>query len=236
MTSPTAYFLIDGTARSFDADTGEFSESGTHRSMAFECIMETTEERASEVTEHNVEEGAAIVDHVRPKQDLVGLEVRVSNTPMDWDDPNGIAAQYGATQQTIDLDDGRNPALAGVKATVFGFTQDRNVLADTVAALDELRLGGVRFDVATRTGYYSGMVIEKATIKRTAKNGKGGDISISLRRIRVVSSQTVASPKPKEPRGQLKTSKGEQHPVPASGPKTSGLALITDALPDWMKF
>ena len=109
-------------------------------------------------------------------------------------------------------------------------------VADTVAALDELRLGGVRFDVATRTGYYSGMVVEKATIKRTAKNGKGGDISISLRRIRVVSSQTVASPKPKEPRGQLKTSKGEQHPVPASGPKTSGLALITDALPDWMKF
>jgi len=236
VTSPTAYFLIDGTSRSFDADTGEFAEQGTHRSMAFECIMTTTEERSSEVTEHNVEEGAAIVDHMRPKPDLIGIDVRVSNTPMDWEDPDGIARKYGAQQQTVSLDDGRNPALAGVSANLVGFTQDRNVLADTVAELDQLRLDAVRFDVVTRSGYYAGMVVEKATIKRELKNGKGGDIAISLRRIRVVSSQTVASPKPKEPRGQLKVSKGEQQPVPASGPKQSALAAGVDALPDWMKF
>lgn len=72
-----AYLLFDGGAIHFDV------------------VRSDTVTLAASVTEHPVEQGADIADHIRPELIKVRLEVFVSNSPVD--DVNG----YGQTQQTF---------------------------------------------------------------------------------------------------------------------------------------
>lgn len=211
MAAKSAYFLLEAS------------------SMHFECIISTGLEKSSVVTEHPVEEGANIVDHMRPEADRISLEVKISNDPIDYDDPDGVATQYGGSVQTVNLDDGQNRQLSGLKAQLLTFPSGFNVLADTQAKLDQLRLAGTRFDVAMPSGYFANMVVEKVSEKRVAASGSGGDLSIALKKVRVATSQTVASPKPKEPRAQLKVDKGQQQPTAAPKQIQSGAAALLDA-------
>ena len=48
----------------------------------FDAVLSEEHERDAEVTDHSVEQGVAITDHVRPEPDRLTLEVFVSNTPV----------------------------------------------------------------------------------------------------------------------------------------------------------
>jgi hypothetical protein len=67
--------------------------------LYFECVTSETAEHTATATEHNVEQGANVSDHVRPGLDKVTLEVFVSNTPIE--DVNG---KYDLAKESVELD------------------------------------------------------------------------------------------------------------------------------------
>src|SRR5581483_4542634 len=112
---PGAYLSFDGTDLHFDAVTNEQTE---HTATA---------------TEHPVEQGANVSDHVRDQLDRVTLEVVVSNTPVT--DVNGL---YGGGFDTMDLAAGAalgnsklkpDPALPVTPGALF------SAVSDSVAGL-----------------------------------------------------------------------------------------------------
>lgn len=77
-----------------DAGYLDFDDS----SLFFECVVSEQAEHTATATDHNVEQGANVSDHVRPGLDRVTLEVFVSNTLLN--DPNGF---YGGSVEGVEF-------------------------------------------------------------------------------------------------------------------------------------
>lgn len=101
------------------------------RSLYFDVVVTETQEERSQITDHPVETGATVTDHVRAMPDRVVLEVFVSNAPIS---PNGLANADGAilggaatmARQSVDLNVGTfgqglsySPPFAPTPGAVF---------------------------------------------------------------------------------------------------------------------
>lgn len=67
------------------------------KSISFDIVTSETPVLSNTITEHPVEEGANVADHIRPNLDTLSMEVFVSNTPLTGGvlvDTNGVG-QYG---------------------------------------------------------------------------------------------------------------------------------------------
>lgn len=51
--------------------------------LEFDCVPAESHEASSEITEHVVEEGANMNDHVKPNQRVITLEGMITNTPLN---------------------------------------------------------------------------------------------------------------------------------------------------------
>lgn len=51
--------------------------------MDLHLVVSTSHDHSSEVTEHAVERGANVVDHIRPRPDEVTMQIYISNSPID---------------------------------------------------------------------------------------------------------------------------------------------------------
>jgi hypothetical protein len=214
---------------------------GRYPSFLFwECVTSESHEHTSTVTEHPVEAGANISDHYRTELDKLELDMWLSNEPIDYNSPNGIAAQYGGFLGVTDLSTYKRPIVAGAQtpntfslsitnnvqalltgghgnplsatAQVLQFTQRFNRLADVHKMLEQLRNDAYVFSVITKAAVYPSMVIEKWSMKRDAQSGTGAGISVSLKQLRLVETKSVQVPQPVQPRGQLPKNNGTQQP------------------------
>ena len=90
-------------------DTSQLAAAGlpNFAEMHFDAVISEEHEHASEVTEHTVEQGVNVVDHVRPLARRVTLEVFVSNTPVGSRDAQrapiqfAVAVPNGATTPSL---------------------------------------------------------------------------------------------------------------------------------------
>ena len=73
--------------------------SGTTNQLAFDCVTAEDWDQGATVTEHPVEVGADVADHVRVKLPTCTLAVRSTNEPLASGGPNGVVPN----QQTITL-------------------------------------------------------------------------------------------------------------------------------------
>lgn len=86
-----------------------FTLFGTTNVIEFDCTLTEKHESSAKATEHPVEEGANVTDHVRPELDTVSLEGVITNTPLNdvsarFRDSSGrfispVAPLYGARGQ-----------------------------------------------------------------------------------------------------------------------------------------
>lgn len=157
--------------------------SGTGVS-AFEldAALSIVHDYESEVTEHPVESGAAVTDHIRNKPATLKLECVVSNTPI---------------AQAADVE------KAG------GFRKGEPGRAEEIfATLMKLRDAQQPITVATRLKTYSNMAIASISIPQDSKTGDALRFSLTLKEIRIIESQYVTFAK--EPRGQKKAGLGDK--------------------------
>ena len=193
--------------------------------LYFECVTSESHEHSSSITEHPVESGANIADHYRVELDRVSLDLWLTNEPIDYNNPAGIAAQYGGTIQPLDLNSYQMPNVQGAQvpntftlnpgtnlARLIGassqgnplgvtgqtlqFSQRFNRLADVHKLLEQLRTDAYVFSLITKAAVYPSMAIEKWSMKRDASSGTGAGVTIDFKQLRLVETKNVLVPQP----------------------------------------
>lgn len=198
-------------------------KAGAFRTLYFDAVISETQDITSQVTEHPVEKGANITDHVRAEIDRVHLEVFVSNTPNR--DVNG----RGAAVEGVELD----LKKARETASVFKFGTDFDAVSDMQSVLRDLRDSATLVTIATSSRDYEDMILAEISQKKDGNTGTSASFDLNFRQIRTVETKLVKVPTPKETRGKHAVNKGAQDPVPANdqaGKKTFLASLLDRAL------
>lgn len=202
----------------------DFDGSGP---FMFDAVMSETAEHSSTATEHPVEQGANISDHIRDNLDNVSLEIKVTNSPLQ--DLYGFGMTVGGVDLKVPTFD-RTPAptpgalmSAGIdavksliagptnyKAIVQSFPDTQNFCAFVLGQLIDWKERGVLGKVILGDRTYESMIITGVTSKRESDTGDALDISLTLKEIRLVEAKLVTAPKPTEKRGAISKPKGRQ--------------------------
>ncbi len=201
----------------------------------FDLVMSESHTNASTVTDYPVEHGVNPSDHVKPDPITLSLEVWVTNTPTQPTDP------YGGFTAPLQLDIPPLPpplspfdalggaisdALSGPPAPVviqtLVFPTPFDKVADTHLALTTLERFGGTMTVVTSTTNYPNMILTKVGYEK-AEPGCG-TFHLEFKQILIVTTSTVSAPKPAEPRGAPKASKGSQGAKPAADANQKSVA------------
>lgn len=146
MASPTVFI-----AGSFVYPSAVFIE--------LDATVEITHNFRSQITEHPVETGSKVTDHVRPENRSFSIKGYVSNhhvTPV-------------------------------VQGNVLGDTGKRTKIAYDY--LNDMWLNSVPFTMVSELDSYPNCVIEDLNIPVTAKNGEAVELNIKLKQLRLVSPE-----------------------------------------------
>lgn len=215
--------------------------------LYFDVVEKESLKHTATATEHPVEEGSNVSDHVRDNLDVVTLEVFISNTPIT--DVNQL---YNGQVAGLELDvprydkpiavmpgaainaglDAIASAISGPqqwKAMVLQFPEKFNNVGFIFNTLIDWKQRGVLGKVITPHRTYESVVITNVEMSRDAASGAGGAISLEFKEIRLVEAKLITAPIPTEDRGKIMKSKGRQ-PVSFTrnpGPKKS---LLTKGL------
>lgn len=206
------------------------------QTLQFDVVTNEQQEGTSEITEHPVEVGPNVTDHVRSKLNVVTLEAFVSNEPLY--DTGGRGASLRAATLDVKLytppfaptpgalfsaiGGGVSRLFGGapqqVSANVLQFDREFDAVAETHAILETLRTTAQLIDLYTTTTEYQNMILERVSLPRDASTGTGGKFQLSFRQIRLVEVKVVTAPVPTEIRGKKAVKKGPQGPEPVKDP------------------
>lgn len=188
----TVYLLPDDP--SFDAIGWDVTIRESH-------LGETTP------TDNPVEDGSVFTDHLIHKPETFSFDGFVSNTP------KGGTFYEAATRapKKLSVPTYVNGGTALVQLQVFssGIERKANRVLEMWNRLEDLRLKGISMTVITSIKEYSSMVLTSVGLDREELSIGKGLFVVSMRQITVVSTESVAAPKPKEPRAVPPAKGGE---------------------------
>jgi len=156
-------------------------------------------EATAEVTEHPVESGPAVADHIRPMNGTVSVEGVITNHPVTLPatQMNGVTLAPG----TVTLPDGS-------RATVQRFSAD----FDRVRACDEvfqsLVEGGVRVALSTALRTADSLAVSRYRAERNGETGESVKVTLELKKVRLAT--TARAPVPAVRRAQVRLDRGAQ--------------------------
>lgn len=187
-------------------------DNGQLQSIEFDAVTRDTHESSAEVTEHSVEAGANISDHVRRNLDSVTLEVVVSNEPIRQ--PETQMDGVRSRQRGLEIRDGG--PFGGVivaKANVLVFDGDFDRVRSVYDELLRLMNEGVVVGIFTSLREYSSMLIRRVSPIREASTGDSLRATVEATEVRIVESEVVNVPVPEETRGVRPTNRGRRNNV-----------------------
>ncbi len=199
--------------------------------VVFDLTVSEGHEATSEVTEHPVEQGSVITDHVRQNPQSVTQEMFVTNTPIEDIGRGSIdvleldlpryepplqptpGSLFGAIETGIKdlITGGPSP----IKVQVLNFGQPFDRIKEIHDQLLDLWNASATMSVVTSVRTYDTMVLTSIGLPRTEKGG--ATFTLNLKQIRTVTTSTVAAPEAAEKRGAPAQAKGSQSPDPVSG-------------------
>jgi hypothetical protein len=191
--------------------------------ITFDAVLSEEHERDAEVTDHSVETGVAVTDHVRPLPNDLHLEVVVTNQPLSSQDAQLLPLTLDLGQPTGSpgfLGTGINisttsPPPSQVTAYVLQFDGEHDYVAAALSTLTGLRDSGTILSVVTPRAFYANMVLKRIVMRRDRTLGSGGaTFSLELRELRIVTAQIVDAPTPSIPRAAPVPDKGKQDAKP----------------------
>lgn len=156
-------------------------------------------EVTAEVTEHPVETGPAVADHIRPLNGSVSIEGVITDHPviLPTTQMNGVTLGPG----TAALPGGGAAAVQRFSGPV-----DRVRLCD--ALLLRLIEGGVRVTVTTGLRTVGGLAISRHRAERNGTTGHSVKVTLEFRRVRLAT--TARAPVPAVRRAQVALQRGAQ--------------------------
>lgn len=211
--------------------------------LLFDAATEETLTLENDVTEHPVEQGADISDHIREKPDTLTISGLVGDCV--------IAIMPNAVQLVKNVMNGdslfagpKNPFGSSISSSDLGAARQainsakrlpgsgRSRLMQAIATLYAARASKMKVAVVTGIRYYDNFYITNISVSRANDNLGGGmlRITINLKTIRLVQTQTGTLEYPPSPNDTKTASKasttknkgaGNQKAVPA-GSSTGG--------------
>jgi hypothetical protein len=199
---------------------------------AFDLLESETHTEVCQATEHNVEDGSPVTDHVRIDSSQLSFSLGVTNTPIgtDPDKGRGRVAPIELFTPTF------RPPFDGTPGAIFrGLSSVGSAVApqstfvdvmqyvpsfdrigETEQLLLDIKNGAKLCTVITATRTYDDVILERVELTKS-KPGLGM-FSIDIKQIRFVKTAAVQAPKPLEPRGAPAVKAGQQSaPTTPSG-------------------
>ena len=149
--------------------------------------------RTNRVTDHPVEEGASVSDHIQRMPEELELTGIVSDTPVIW-----LATLFATSPVVGDLDSSSARSDIAYKE------------------IHRMMDAGELFTVITRLREYKNMSITSFTVSRDASTGNVIPISLSMREVLTVETATVAAPTPDASADAAPVDVGKKTPKPAA--------------------
>ena len=155
--------------------------------VQFDCGVSETHTSEATVTEHPVEEGADVSDHIRLSPEMIEINGIVSNTPIVF---------LASVEAPSPLEDDLVPATDRVQVA---YAELRGVMKR-----------GEPVDVITSLRVYENMAIVGMSVMRDNTTGNVLNCSLSLREIIIAQTKTVPVPEPVEVANKKPVDKGKK--------------------------
>jgi len=154
--------------------------------VRFDCSLDDTHNLEAVITDHPVEEGIDITDHIKRLPKSIEINGLISNTPI-----------------YLEKEDRESPIT-----TDTGSIEDRVEVAYT--KLEEIMSVGELITVVTTLAEYDNMVIANFSVTRNAQNGNVLNASLSLREVITTTTEKVEAPEPVKKSKKKTTNKGKK--------------------------
>jgi hypothetical protein len=197
-------------------------DNGTQETLDVDVSPREGHERTAELTDHAVERGSDISDHVKVNNGTLTFEGVISNHPLQTPRThmNGVTGEV----RPVRLESGRT-------ANVLKFS----ARFDRVRAVDEVLEGLISarrlVRIVTHLRTYEEMVITRFRVDLEAKDGNALPFSIDAKKPRIVQTTTAQVPRPAERRARRSAQRGNQPPAPTPTPQSLLARLFFGRLP-----
>lgn len=161
--------------------------------LEFDALISIADEHEAEVTQHPVEQGADISDHIKVKNIRLKLEGVVSETPLDLDaSKRGLITSAGSNLGSLiggSLGGGLGAAAAGLGAQYLIASVDKAQAARLilVSILQAKRL----FKISTPKFELENVVMTSISFPRDQSTGKALRFSLQIQQMQLVKSEEV---------------------------------------------
>ena len=163
--------------------------------LALDCTVTETHTATSTVTEHPVESGANITDHIRPDPVQLSITGIVSDTPIGSKQVQRAVSVGGASVQVTQ----QEPPSS---ATGFGRA--------AWAKLDSIRVSAKPVKVVTRDKTYESMALVSLSVPKEAKTGGALYFTAQFKQVRIVFNRSTKVVVAKAPKSHKKQDTGKQ--------------------------
>ena len=176
----------------------EWEKGGAKSFLEFPCTLSESHSVDTQFTEHTIEDGSVITDHVRPGLDQLDITAVVSNKPVDPLVRNEIAEGYNnVISATVDPSPGRDNYLTEDVDFVFLIFNQLRQLS---------REGTIISNVGTSLRNYGSMVVTNVSAPRDMANSYSTQMDITFRQVELVTLQVEDGNIPTVPRGNMQQS------------------------------
>lgn len=173
--------------------------------LALDCTVTETHTATSTVTEHPVESGANITDHIRPDPVQLSITGIVSDTPIGSRQVQRSIEVGGASVQVTQ----QEPPSS---ATGFGRA--------AWAKLDAIRTAAKPVKVVTRDKTYESMALVSLSVPKESKTGGALYFTAQFKQVRIVFNRSTKVVVAKAPKSHKKQDTGKQPTAELAQPKS----------------
>lgn len=221
-----------------------YEAAGEFRAAIFDATLTELHTGSANATEHLVERGVNISDHVRPERDRLSVEAHVSNTPVFSVGVDGAQGSVqpllvtgGPFRRQIKGAQQKNPAeyeevSVDVSANVLQFNASFDRIQAVHEVLRTLMREGTEMTVISALRQYDHMILVNLSAPRNAAAGEGITFSMELQEVRYAESEVVNAPVPLETRGESTRNRGaanaEEPPAENNQQRSIAAALLED--------
>lgn len=189
-----------------------YTKGGSLYALEIDATLQQTHSGSSEVTDHPVEKGANITDHVRVRPVQVRLDVVVSDFPLLRSTPTsggGTPAVDGKNSSTVALQlyQERTSQPFSVSTTENPFKGRWKKIFEE---LEFLRTNGILIKILSSSQTYENMVLEDLTMPKSKEWKDAASIQMGLKQIILVETKRVATKKTQVTKTKKKQNKAAQ--------------------------
>ena len=172
--------------------------------LALDCTVTETHTATSTVTEHPVESGANITDHIRPDPVQLSITGIVSDTPIGSRQVQRSIEVGGASVQVTQQEPPTSTTGYGRAAW---------------AKLDAIRTAAKPVKVVTRDKTYENMALVSLSVPKESKTGGALNFTAQFKQVRIVYNRTTRVVVAKAPKSHKKQDTGKQPTAELAQPK-----------------